>query len=77
MAFRVQGRASGLVELACEHGVGHPSKPLTGARWQDWMGVHGCDGCCGLPAFSESEREIVANREEQRARLAREAAEHG
>jgi len=35
------------IELLCEHGCGHPSKKLSGERWNDsWMGIHGCCGCC-------------------------------
>lgn len=37
-------RENGLVELACEHGVGHPSLLLTPERY--YYGVHGCCGCC-------------------------------
>ena len=43
-------RTSGREELVCkEHGTGHPHRELTelcGARWEDWMDVHGCCGCC-------------------------------
>ena len=42
-------RETGLVELVCEHGVGHPA--YGSVHWMklnghDSMGVHGCDGCC-------------------------------
>lgn len=38
-------REDGRVERVCrEHGVGHPIGHLT--AWKDWMGVHGCCGCC-------------------------------
>lgn len=42
-------RASGLVERLCEHGIGHPDKSVTNkvSKWEDWMEIHGCDGCCG------------------------------
>lgn len=40
-------RGDGRVERLCKHGIGHPVKHLT-ENWDDgWMGVHGCDGCCG------------------------------
>jgi hypothetical protein len=39
-------REDGRVERTCEHGVGHPVGHIK--RWQEWMGVHGCDGCCSL-----------------------------
>jgi hypothetical protein len=46
-------RASGLIELACPHGVGHPD-PNSITQMDQWgppgskgsWGVHGCDGCC-------------------------------
>ena len=36
-------REDGRIEEVCEHGVGHPVGHLR--RWQDWMYIHGCDGC--------------------------------
>jgi hypothetical protein len=48
-----QRRASGLVELVCEHGVGHPA--IGSVMWMDLAGpegakgswgTHGCCGCC-------------------------------
>lgn len=42
-------REDGRVERVCKHGVGHPIRHRTeasGTRWEQWMGVHGCDGCC-------------------------------
>lgn len=51
-------RETGLVEIICPHGIGHPSKLLMldkGREWKDWMAVHGCDGCCGLAAFALAE----------------------
>lgn len=41
---------SHVTEILCPHGIGHPSKCLT-EKWEDWKGVHGCDGCCTLAAF--------------------------
>lgn len=37
-------RADGRYERMCEHGVGHCIGHHV--AWQDWMAVHGCDGCC-------------------------------
>lgn len=46
-------RLDGRVELLCkQHGTGHPHRELTelyGRTWEDWMGVHGCCGCCAPP----------------------------
>lgn len=38
-------RSDGRIEKICKHGVGHPIGHVS--HWEDWMGVHGCDGCCG------------------------------
>ena len=43
------------MEIICPHGVGHPSKILSGPRWISWMDTHGCDGCCSLAAFALAE----------------------
>ena len=43
------------VEIMCPHGVGHPVKALS-RDWKDWMGVHGCDGCCNTAAFAIAEQ---------------------
>ncbi len=43
------------VELICPHGVGHPSKKLSKPGWQDWMSIHGCDGCCTKMGFLMTE----------------------
>lgn len=51
-------RADGRVELMCDHGVGHPSFNLTllhRGSWNQYDGIHGCDGCCGTDAFHEAE----------------------
>lgn len=41
-----------LAERFCPHGIGHPD-PDSLAYFktldQNWMGVHGCDGCCKDP----------------------------
>ena len=42
-------RSDGRVERACEHGVGHPIGHLR--KWEQWMGIHGCDGCCYKAGF--------------------------
>lgn len=36
-----------LTERTCPHGVGHPDPDdLAWRPSQDYLGVHGCDGCC-------------------------------
>ncbi len=53
-------RLSGLVELQCDHGCGHPSKRLTPPTvWAGWMWTHGCDGCCSLGAFDRAEAALA------------------
>jgi hypothetical protein len=42
-------REDGRIEKVCEHGVGHPIGHLH--KWESWMGVHGCDGCCSKAQF--------------------------
>lgn len=42
------------VEIICPHGVGHPVRSLS-FKWDEWMGVHGCDGCCGKAIFALAE----------------------
>ena len=44
MTWDLVRRENGLVELACEHGVGHPSKLLTPEKC--YYKTHGCCGCC-------------------------------
>lgn len=43
---------NGLMERICNHGIGHPD-PDGLHYWRDrgmeYMGVHGCDGCCRPP----------------------------
>ena len=37
-------------ERICEHGVGHPDPDAMVYHervGEEWMGIHGCDGCCG------------------------------
>ena len=46
------------VELACNHGCGHPSYKLTmlhRGSWRKTDAVHGCDGCCAADEFEEAE----------------------
>lgn len=54
------------VEILCRHGVGHPSQALSNpARWKEWMGVHGCDGCCSLAAFHLAELAHIQSRSDE------------
>lgn len=46
-------REDGRLEKSCEHGVGHPVGHLFPGEWQDWMHVHGCDGCCSKWAMEK------------------------
>lgn len=57
MKWTVVHRENGLTELACEHGVGHPSSKLTPPKY--FYGVHGCDGCCSDPSFAELETRMA------------------
>lgn len=60
--MKINARSDGRVELVCQHGVGHPSSMLTEARgveWAEWMGVHGCDGCCEHPNFQKNEERLL------------------
>lgn len=48
--WNITWRDKGIVERICpDHGVGHPD-PDQFQYWresgQDWLGVHGCCGCC-------------------------------
>lgn len=51
-------RENGLIEIICEHGVGHPSRLLTPLKF--YYDVHGCDGCCGSDEFKAKELELSA-----------------
>lgn len=44
-------RESGLVELVCEHGVGHPAYGSVDYMGDDSYGIHGCCGCCTSPEW--------------------------
>lgn len=49
---RIIVREDGRIEQACDHGVGHPIGHWKRDGWKDWMGVHGCDGCCYQAKFA-------------------------
>lgn len=39
----------GIMERTCPHGVGHPDPDDLAFHMtlgHDWLGTHGCDGCC-------------------------------
>lgn len=41
----------GIAERVCEHGIGHPDPDMMAYLLSvdpsyEWVGVHGCDGCC-------------------------------
>lgn len=50
-------RENGLIEIICDHGIGHPSKLLTHPKF--YYGTHGCDGCCSKPEWVYKEQEFV------------------
>lgn len=59
MSYTRIERETGLVEVQCPHGVGHPSWLLTPpTRWKPWMGTHGCDGCCSHADWEKAEKHI-------------------
>ena len=42
-------RVPGIFERICPHGIGHPDidqRVFWRETNQEWLGVHGCDGCC-------------------------------
>ena len=58
-------RSGGLIEDVCEHGVGHPNAysldvvvklklRVDPTAKVDYIGMHGCDGCCGKTAYIET-----------------------
>ena len=50
-------RENGLIEIACPHGIGHPSLKLTKKLSDEkfYYGTHGCDGCCWSAGFALAE----------------------
>lgn len=39
----------GQMERTCPHGTGHPDPDdlaWHASQGRDWLGIHGCDGCC-------------------------------
>jgi len=44
-------RESGLVELVCEHGVGHPAYGSVDYLGDESYSIHGCCGCCSTPEW--------------------------
>ncbi len=60
--MKINPRETGLIELVCAHGVGHPSEKLTraaGRRWSPVDSTHGCDGCCATQYFRKREGELT------------------
>lgn len=52
-------RENGLIEIACEHGVGHPSLLLTPPR--AYYATHGCCGCCTHAEWARAEHYFLSN----------------
>lgn len=62
--MKIIERASGLIEIQCSHGVGHPSQVLTeasGRRYREADDIHGCcEGqCCSTAKFQKRERQLA------------------
>ena len=48
-------REDGRLERVCEHGIGHTVGHLRPAMLlEDWIWIHGCDGCCGAYSIQKS-----------------------
>lgn len=62
-------RSDGRIERVCKHGVGHPLTRVWRGEYQNWMGVHGCDGCCSLAEFwldmPEELDRVIGERQEE------------
>jgi hypothetical protein len=59
--FELICRSSGVVEIVCPHGVGHPSAALTVlvAGKASLNPIHGCDHCCATEGWKRfEEREL-------------------
>lgn len=56
-------RENGLVEIMCEHGVGHPSHLMTPPT--RYYSTHGCCGCCSLAAFHLVEMKMSCTGKDQ------------
>lgn len=56
-------RADGRVEVACRHGVGHPSWELQRLRTGRDPGhcdmIHGCDRCCQTREWKAAEAKFI------------------
>lgn len=60
--FELIIRSSGVVEIACPHGIGHPSVALTilVAGKAALNPVHGCDHCCATEGWKAFEGRELA-----------------
>lgn len=56
---------NGVVEVQCDHGVGHPHEGLCAAYGRRYDGMHGCDGCCGSPEWIAWAEQALARRLEE------------
>lgn len=55
-------REDGRLERSCRHGCGHPVGHIE--KWEPWMAIHGCDGCCAQwtkEAAKEAQDELPTN----------------
>lgn len=76
--WRVEVRASGIVEAICPHGVGHPTKASVALCGPD-SGIHGCDGCCSrippdIDAVGTATAALECQRHQERVRIVMDTA---
>ncbi len=72
--MKILPRASGLIELECSCGVGHPSRKLTefvGRVFTDVDDVHGCcpKSCCTKKHFANCERSLAGELASRKRRI--------
>jgi len=61
MTWYKRVRETGLIEIVCPHGVGHPSWWLNNQAHRAYAGIHGCEGCCATPEFVKAEEALYAH----------------
>jgi hypothetical protein len=48
----------GAFERICPHGIGHPDPADRYYKFNEYNGIHGCDGCCEPPK-PESQHDLL------------------